>query len=73
MAEWEVNEGAEIKQYNTAALTIVQREGLPVNNLHEVIMRNGFSQCLSEDGCHMTEFGNEVLSDAVVKAIRALR
>ena len=40
-----------------------------VNDLHNVIIQNGFIRCLTEDGCHMTEFGNEVLSDAVVEAI----
>ena len=73
MPQWPINAGAEIAEYNAAALAIVKREGLPVNDLHDVIMRNDFSKCLSEDGCHMTEFGNEVLSDAVVKAIRTLR
>jgi hypothetical protein len=50
----------------------VAGEGLPVNDLHEVIMSNDHTRCLSEDGCHMTEFGNEVLSDTVVKSIGAV-
>jgi len=69
MAKWQVMAKAEIKQYNTAANEIVKREGLPVNDLHEVIIRNDFAKCLTEDGCHMTEYGNEVLSEAVVKAL----
>jgi len=72
MARWRVRTDAEIREYNEAALEIVRRAGLPVNDLHEVIMSNDFTKCLSEDGCHMTEFGNEVLSDAVVKAIGAM-
>ncbi|MCK5802984.1 MAG: hypothetical protein KAI66_09140 [Lentisphaeria bacterium] len=72
MAKWQVREQAEIKEFNAAALEIVKSEGLPVNDLHDVIIRNDFSKCLKEDGCHMTEFGNEVLSDAVHKAIAAL-
>lgn len=71
MARWRKREEARIETYNTAALEIVQREGIPVNDLHGVIMDNDFSRCLQEDGCHITEFGNEVLSDAVVKAIRS--
>ena len=70
MAQWPVDERAEIAQYNTAALDIVQSEGLPVNDLHDVIVRNDFTKCLLEDGCHMTDFGNDALSDAVVEAIR---
>ena len=72
MSQWKEVAVAEIDVYNAAALEIVQREGIPVNDLHDVIVRNGFAKCLSADGCHMTEFGNEVLSDAVVQAIRAL-
>jgi len=72
MAQWEIQAAAEIREYNTAALEIVESEGLPVNDLHEAVMRNDFTQCLTEDGCHMTEFGNQVLSDAVVQTIGTL-
>ena len=71
-AQWKIRTEAEIDKYNAAALEIVQKEQLPVNDLHDVILRNDFARCLREDGCHMTEFGNEVLSDAVVAAIRSL-
>ena len=72
MAQWSIRERAEIAQYNAAALEIVQRESLPVDDLHDTIARNDFTKCLGEDGCHMTEFGNEVLSDAVAGTIDAL-
>ena len=73
MAEWQVREDARLNEYNDAALEIVTAEGLPVNDLHGAIMSNDYTKCLSEDGCHMTDFGNEVLSDAVARAIGALR
>ena len=69
MEEWRIADNHEIKAYNDAALEIVQNERMPINDLHDVIVRNNFSKCLTEDGCHMTDFGNEVLSDAVVEAI----
>ena len=72
MKQWNIAEESEIQKYNSAALEIVNKEGLPVNDLHETVMQNDFTKCLSEDGCHMTEFGSEVLSDAIVKAIRRL-
>ena len=72
MAQWELREGADVPAYNAAALEIVESEGLPVDDLHAAVLRNDFTQCLKEDGCHMTDFGNQVLSDAVVQAIRAL-
>lgn len=71
MAQWPINAKIEIDEYNAAALEIVHSEGVPANDLHDVIVRNDFSKCLSEDGCHMTDFGNEVLSDAVIAAIGA--
>lgn len=73
MTEWRVVATAEFKEYNAAALEIVKREGVPVNDLHDVVMRNDFTNCISADGCHMTEFGNEILSEAVVKAIREVK
>ena len=72
MSEWQIRKDCKLKEYNAAALEIVKAEGLPVNDLHEVVMRNDYTRCLRKDGCHMTDFGNEVLSDAVVKAISAL-
>jgi lysophospholipase L1-like esterase len=72
ITQWQVNKNVDIQAYNATALEIVNHEGLPISDLHDVIVRNDFSKCLIEDGCHMTEFGNEVLSDAVVKAIRTL-
>jgi hypothetical protein len=35
-------------------------------------MNSDCTKCIRKDGCHMTDFGNEVLSDAVVKAISVL-
>lgn len=72
MKQWNIAEELKIQKYNSVALEIVNKEGLPVNDLHEAIMLNDYTKCLSEDGCHMTEFGNEVLSDAVVKVIKKL-
>ena len=73
MAKWRRWADGEIDVYNDAACEIARREGVPVNDLHAVIVRNGFARCLTEDGCHITDFGNEVLSDAVVEAVRAHR
>ena len=72
MAQWPAREVAELHKYNAAALEIVEAEGLPVNDLHQAILDNDFSKCLRDDGCHMEPFGNEVLSDAVVAAVRSV-
>jgi len=70
MGEWPVLESVKLDVYNAAALEIVNAEGLAVNDLHQTILDSDFAKCLRDDGCHMTEFGNEVLSDAVAGAIR---
>lgn len=62
----------QVERYNQEALKIVEQEHIPVNDLYSVIMKNDYLQCLNKDGCHMTEFGNKVLADAVIKSIRAL-
>ena len=71
MAQWSIDARIGIEEYNAAALEIAQSEGLPVNDLYDVIVRSDFTKCLTDDGCHMADFGNEVLSDAVVEAIEA--
>lgn len=72
MSQWKIEEAAELAVYSAAAREIVDAEGLAVNDLHAAILENGHDKCLTEDGCHMTEFGNEVLADAVVRAVEAL-
>ena len=72
MSLWSVRIAAEIDAYNAAALEIVRSEGLPIDDLHQVVMDSDYAKCLREDGCHMTEFGNDVLSDSVVKSIKSL-
>ena len=59
----------EIDEYNAAALDVAAAEGLPVDDLHQVILDSDYAKCLRDDGCHMTQYGNEALSDAVVKAV----
>jgi len=59
-----------IEEYNRAAVEIMKNEDIPIDDLHRVIMEKDYTKCLNpEDGCHMTAFGNDVLSDAVVEAI----
>jgi len=63
---------AETTELKTGEKLTVKILHPPLQNYaNKVILRNDFAKCLSEDGCHMTAFGNEVLSDAVVEAIRS--
>lgn len=57
-----------VEAYNAAALRIVRRHKIPVNDLHKVILQQPL-RCLSRDGCHMEPFGNEALAEAVARCI----
>ena len=59
----------DVIRYNAAALDVMQRAGIEVNDLFQAIMDAGVRECLSEDKVHMSERGNDVLSDAVVRYI----
>ena len=64
--------GDDVRQYNAAALRVVQEAGLPVDDLHAVIESAGREECLGPDGVHMTEKGNRHLAEAVAAFVRVL-
>lgn len=72
IVQWRIREEAEIERYNAASIEIAKSEGLHINDLHDAIIRNDFTKCINETGVHMTHFGHEVVSNAVVKAISAV-
>ena len=59
----------DVVRYNEAALEIMGAAGLEVNDLCQTVIGAGVLECLSEDKVHMTQRGNDVLSDAVVRFI----
>ena len=61
---------SDVDAYNQAALAVVGRSGVPVNDLHAVICATGVERCLGEDGVHMTDAGNAALAEAVSATIR---
>ena len=58
-----------IDEYNAAALEIARNAGVPVNDLHQVVLDNDYTRCICDDGTHLTPHGNEVLAAAVANAI----
>ncbi|MGK0239047.1 MAG: lysophospholipase L1-like esterase [Candidatus Pelagisphaera sp.] len=59
------------EKYNKAALAIMKRKGISVNDLYDFVA----SQMVAlqrPDNVHFTETGYEALADEVVKAIRAV-
>ena len=60
---------ADVVRYNEAALSVVREQGGEVNDLHEVIVRARPELCLSADGVHMNDRGNQLLAEAVAAAV----
>ncbi len=63
----------DVQTYNAAALEVINSAPIfiGVNDLYEVIIENNPEKCILDDGVHMSDFGNEVLSDKVVAALGA--
>ena len=59
----------EIDRYNTAALEIMKRFQVPVNDLHSIVMSD-VDRFLSEDQLHLSEEGRQKCAEAVAAAIR---
>lgn len=56
---------ADVVRYNAAAVAVMKELGVPVNDLHWVVERNGPEEMLREDGTHYTPEGYGRLADAV--------
>ncbi len=59
----------DVQRYNAIARTVMSEAGIPVNDLHKVIVEFGADACLREDGVHMKKRANELLAEAVASAI----
>jgi len=59
----------DVVRYNEAALEVMHAQGIEVNDLYGAVIAAGVRKCLSEDKCHMSPYGNEVLSEAVVRFV----
>lgn len=59
----------EIEQYNGVALDLMKNRGIPINDLHSIVMSDVDGN-LSEDQLHLSEIGKAECADAVVASIR---
>ena len=57
---------------NETAKAVAEELGIPVHDLHRVIMDGGIERLLSGDGVHFTPEGYEALGKAVAEVIRKL-
>jgi lysophospholipase L1-like esterase len=65
---------ADVQKYNAAAVAVMKRAGVPVEDLHKVIEDGGREKLMAGDGTHYTPQGYELLATVVTESIlRALR
>ena len=63
----------DVRERNEIASVIMQRHGIPVNDLYAVMVRAGRDEYLVKDGVHFKKEGSELLAEAVVAAIEKAR
>ena len=61
---------ADVRAYNEVAAEVAASHGVPVNDLHAIIMEAGRDILLLPDGVHFSERGYELLGQAVAATIR---
>jgi lysophospholipase L1-like esterase/dienelactone hydrolase len=60
---------ADVRGYNEAALKVMRDAGVPVHDLHSLVMDGGAETLLDKDGTHYTPAGYERLADAVADCV----
>jgi len=59
----------DVIRYNELSVKLVNRLGLPVNDLYKFVMEGEKDQIMKEDGVHFTDFGCQLLGEQVANAI----
>ncbi len=60
----------DVPQYNTVAIKVMKELGVPVNDLHWIVDKEGAADLLARDGTHYTAEGYETLGRAVADCVR---
>lgn len=60
---------ADVQRYNSVAVSVMNRCGVPVNDLHWVVQHGGAEMLLDADGVHCTSAGNALLAEAVADSV----
>lgn len=60
----------DIVRYNEAAKKVMERLGIPVNDLYTFVISGESDRIMLEDGIHFTETGYEFLGEQVADALR---
>jgi acetyl esterase/lipase/dienelactone hydrolase/lysophospholipase L1-like esterase len=56
---------ADVRRYNAAAVAVMAKLGVPVNDLHGVVEHEGVENAIGPDGVHYTAAGSARLAEAV--------
>jgi lysophospholipase L1-like esterase len=59
----------DVQAYNRVATAIMTEADIPIDDLYSAIQNDDVEACLGNDGVHMTERGNKVLTDTVCSFI----
>jgi lysophospholipase L1-like esterase len=60
---------ADVQKYNIAAMKVMTRAGVPIDDLHKLVEDGGKETLIGEDGTHYTPAGYEMLAAAVTDSI----
>jgi lysophospholipase L1-like esterase len=60
----------DVIKYNEISKKVVERLGVPVNDLYAYVMKADKDLIMKKDGVHFTDFGNELLGEQVADSIR---
>ncbi len=60
----------DIIRYNEAGKKVMERLGVPINDLYTFVISGGTERIMLEDGIHFTETGYEFLGEQVAEALR---
>lgn len=60
---------ADVRKYNTAAISIMKQAGVPINDLHHLVESGGKEKLILSDGTHYTPHGYEMLAAVVADSI----
>jgi len=58
----------EIERYNAAAAELMRSHGVPINDLHAIVLAH-VDEYLAADQLHLSDAGKEACAEAVVRAV----
>ena len=60
----------DVIRYNELSIDLVNRLGVPVNDLYKFVMQADKDMIMKEDGVHFTDFGSQLLAEQVADTLQ---